>query len=238
MQGLGPEHRGGAAEPESLGPVVEAAVVGGSEAVFTGDTVALEIRAGVIDEVTRRPDRHRLTVDPEFTVMTGIGQRDIEGSSSRGPAPSRRHMVDDGVLGVVDPRPADVLQHLDGVEGDRMELTAQRTGVAGGVPGLVIEDHLSESAVQDDLGRHRGHGGIGQHVSGGVDPRRAGHGVVVEQPDDLAPGMAQAQVDASREPEVDRGADHLGMHRPGHDRDLFVVGSVVDDDDLVGLCHR
>ncbi len=119
-----------------------------------------------------------------------------------------------------------------------MELTAQGAGIAGGVPGFVIEDDLSEGAVQDDLGGDRRHGGIGQHVAGGVDPLRSGHRVVVEQPDDLAPGMTQAQVNAPCKPQVDRGADHLGVHGPGDDRGLVALGPVVDHHDLVGLCHR
>ena len=234
-QGLGPEHRGGAAEPEALGGVVEAAVIGGTEAVLAGHAVRLEIGAGVVDEPARGAHRDRLAVDQDVVGDRRVRQRDVEGAASRGPAPPRRLAVDHGALGVVDPAAHDVLEDVGRADRDRPELAAEGSGVAGSVPGIVVEEDFAEDPVQDDLRGHRGDVGIGQHRPGGVDPARAGHGVVVEQPDDRAPGMAQAQVDAPREPEVGRGADDTGAQGGGHRSRLLARRPVVDHHDLVGL---
>ena len=61
--------------------------------------------------------------------------------------------------------------------------------VTGGEPGVVVQHHLGEDPVEDDL---RGHGGD-RRIGAGREPAASsqsgpGHGVVVQQADDLPVG--------------------------------------------------
>ena len=137
----------------------------------------------------------------------------------------------------MDPRAQQVFEDIGGADSDRQQLTAQGPRVAGSEPGFVIEKDLSEGPVQDDFRCDCRDGPVAQCSARRRDPVGSGNGIVVEQADDRAAGVAQAELDAPREAEVHRRADNLRSHRPGNGRGFFIRRPVVDHDHLVRLRH-
>ena len=234
-EGADPAQRGGGGDQrrpgggEAVAGCVEGAAIGGLVAVVAAVALETQVGAGVVDEVDDVDGLHGSSLQQTAAVARRAGARRwaaARSSTASGGGPAARFRPDGGPVRASASRSAPSTV--------RLWRPAERPGVAVDPVGDVVEADLGVGTGEEQLRDTAATPSAGS--SGPATPRSssAGHGVVVEQGDDVALGDTETEVHAGGEPGCGE-PDRLGPPPPTPPGSPGGRGAVVDDDHLVGL---